>query len=153
MPPRVIQGDGMAEAQPARSTTPTTGRPDTLQSLFTDTMVLAIEEENLSGLGFPPFCPTYESITAKQLRQVYRLQSAQALPEGLVMALARSAPTQEEAGNGSFDVGDVGEARFITATGVEIKWPNGTVTKTSWPYPSAYLGKPHKKMQFRDLEG
>mmetsp|Transcript_61233 Transcript_61233/g.132165 ORF Transcript_61233/g.132165 Transcript_61233/m.132165 type:complete len:146 (-) Transcript_61233:276-713(-) len=136
----------------ALSSDPDTARPDTLQSLFTDTMVLAIEEENLSGLGFPPFCPTYESITAKQLRQVYRQQSAQALPEGLVMALSRSTATQEAANNGTFDVGDVGEARFISATRVEIKWPNATETKTAWPYPSAYLGKPTKKMQFRDLE-
>mmetsp|Transcript_104638 Transcript_104638/g.197114 ORF Transcript_104638/g.197114 Transcript_104638/m.197114 type:complete len:205 (+) Transcript_104638:56-670(+) len=46
-------------------------------------------------------------------------------------------------GNGTFSVGDVGEASQQLNGLVQIVWPNGSRSHTEWPNAAWYRGRPH----------
>lgn len=66
------------------------------------------------------------------MRQMPRLKNGQVLALG----------SRQVGSNGLFEEGDIGVGHMVDEDKAEIQWPNGTVTRTSWPNESWYYGRP-----------
>lgn len=69
------------------------------------------------------------------------------LASGQIMARA----SRIEGSNGQFVQGDIGVGHFIGDELVSIQWPNGTRTRTAWPYRSWYVGEPLPRGEAADI--
>mmetsp|Transcript_17753 Transcript_17753/g.53423 ORF Transcript_17753/g.53423 Transcript_17753/m.53423 type:complete len:160 (+) Transcript_17753:58-537(+) len=65
--------------------------------------------------------------------------TVEGLEAGQVIALQGR---KAETGNGSFESGDIGRARWHDDGTVRILWPNETESRTAWPNTAWYRGSP-----------